>query len=52
MARLLIVDDEKNIRRSLETFFISCGHVVHSAADARAALAMLAGAEGCFACPR
>jgi len=46
MARLLIVDDEKNIRRSLETFFISCGHVVQSAADARAALAMLAGAEG------
>ncbi len=45
MARLLIVDDEKNIRRSLETFFISCGHVVHSAADARAALAILAGAE-------
>jgi NtrC-family two-component system response regulator AlgB len=47
MARLLIVDDEKNIRRSLETFFVSCGHSVACAPDARSALAALcAGAEG------
>ncbi len=46
MARLLIVDDEKNIRRSLQTFFESCGHQVHSAADARMALEQLAAADG------
>jgi two-component system, NtrC family, response regulator AlgB len=46
MARLLIVDDEKNIRRSLETFFLSQGHSVTAAADARAALNALAGADG------
>lgn len=46
MARLLIVDDEKNIRRSLETFFQSCGHQVQSAGDARAALALLASCDG------
>jgi two-component system, NtrC family, response regulator AlgB len=41
MARLLIVDDEKNIRRGLETFFVSCGHSVQTAADARTALEIL-----------
>jgi len=46
MARLLIVDDEKNIRRSLQTFFESCGHQVQSAADARMALEQLAAADG------
>jgi two-component system, NtrC family, response regulator AlgB len=46
MARLLIVDDEKNIRRSLETFFQSCGHQVQTAADARAALDLLAASDG------
>jgi NtrC-family two-component system response regulator AlgB len=46
MLRLLIVDDEKNIRRSLETFFESCGYAVHSAPDARTALDTLRGSEG------
>jgi two-component system, NtrC family, response regulator AlgB len=46
MARLLVVDDEKNIRRSLETFFLSCGHSVQLAASAREALNILASAEG------
>jgi len=46
MARLLIVDDEKNIRRSLETFFQSCGHQVQTAGDARAALELLAASDG------
>ena len=46
MARLLIVDDEKNIRRSLETFFQSCGHQVQTAGDARAALDLLAASDG------
>ena len=42
MAELLIVDDEKNIRRSLETFFLSAGHRVQTASDARTALELLA----------
>ena len=46
MARLLVVDDEKNIRRSLETFFQSCGHQVQTAADAREALELLAACDG------
>ncbi len=46
MARLLIVDDEKNIRRSLQTFFESCGHQVRGAADARMALEQLAASDG------
>ncbi|HXR34631.1 MAG TPA: sigma-54 dependent transcriptional regulator [Candidatus Binataceae bacterium] len=46
MARLLIVDDEKNIRRSLETFFQSCGHQVQTAGDARVALELLAASDG------
>ncbi len=31
MAKLLIVDDERNIRRSLMTFFESLGHMVRAA---------------------
>ncbi len=46
MPKLLIVDDEKNIRRSLETFFLSCGHSVATASDARAALDTLAAGDG------
>jgi two-component system, NtrC family, response regulator AlgB len=46
MPRLLIVDDEKNIRRSLETFFLSCGHSVATAPDARSALEALSGSDG------
>jgi two-component system, NtrC family, response regulator AlgB len=46
MARLLIVDDEKNIRRSLETFFLSCGHSVATAPDAHSALEAMAHADG------
>jgi two-component system, NtrC family, response regulator AlgB len=46
MVRLLLVDDEKNIRRSLETFFESCGYAVRSAPDARTALEMLRGSDG------
>jgi NtrC-family two-component system response regulator AlgB len=47
MARLLIVDDEKNIRANLATFFESCGHQVTLASNAPEALAALA-AAGCF----
>jgi NtrC-family two-component system response regulator AlgB len=42
MARLLIVDDEKNIRGSLATFFQSCSHTVDCADSARQALALIA----------
>jgi NtrC-family two-component system response regulator AlgB len=42
MANLLIVDDEKNIRRNLAIYFESCGHQVQSAESAALALAMLA----------
>ncbi len=47
MAKLLIVDDEKNIRNHLSTFFESCGHRVRTAESARQALEMLA-SEGEF----
>ncbi len=43
MASLLIVDDEKNIRRSLVSFFESIGYSVASAENGREAAAMLAG---------
>jgi NtrC-family two-component system response regulator AlgB len=46
MARLLIVDDEKNIRKSLETFFLSCGHTAMTAHDARSALEAMTNSEG------
>jgi NtrC-family two-component system response regulator AlgB len=41
MARLLIVDDEKNIRRNLCAFFEACGHKSASAASGAEALRML-----------
>jgi len=45
MAKLLIVDDEKNIRNHLSTFFESCGHRVRTAESAKQALEMLANEE-------
>ncbi len=42
MARLLIVDDEKNIRRSLAMFFESLGHKAQAVESARQALGALA----------
>ena len=42
MARLLIVDDEKNIRLSLVRFFDSLGHQVSEAENGAQASAMLA----------
>ncbi|MGO9605170.1 MAG: sigma-54-dependent transcriptional regulator [Candidatus Binataceae bacterium] len=42
MARLLIVDDEKNIRANLGRFFESHGHKVAIAESASAAMAILA----------
>ncbi|MGC1189488.1 MAG: response regulator, partial [Candidatus Binatus sp.] len=42
MARLLIVDDERNIRRSLTTFFESLGHEVRGAENGAQAVALLA----------
>ena len=42
MARLLIVDDEKNIRLSLVRFFDSLGHQVVEAENGAQASAMLA----------
>ena len=47
MAKLLIVDDEKNIRNHLSTFFETCGHQVRTAESAEQALALIAG-EGNF----
>lgn len=41
MARVLIVDDEKNIRRNLSAFFESCGHKSAGAASGAEALRML-----------
>jgi len=46
MARLLIVDDEKNIRQSITHFLVGCGHEVSAAESSREALKLLAeGAE-------
>lgn len=42
MASLLIVDDEKNIRRTLAAFFESSGHTVAIAEHGRAAAALVA----------
>jgi len=47
MAKLLIVDDEKNIRNHLSTFFETCGHQVRAAESAAQALALIAD-EGNF----
>jgi len=41
MAKLLIVDDERNIRRSLTTFFESLGHVVRAAENGTEAISLL-----------
>ena len=46
MAKLLIVDDEKNIRQSIAHFLTGCGHEVTAAETAGEALELLAnGAE-------
>jgi two-component system, NtrC family, response regulator AlgB len=45
MARLLIVDDEKNIRANLASFFQSIGHEVETAESGRQARAMIEGAS-------
>jgi NtrC-family two-component system response regulator AlgB len=42
MARILIVDDEKNIRERLASFFSSCGHQVRSTDSGQGALEVLA----------
>jgi NtrC-family two-component system response regulator AlgB len=42
MAKLLIVDDERNIRRNLERFFQSLGHTVATAEGGPQAVALLA----------
>ena len=41
MAKLLIVDDEKNIRRTLEAFFESLGHQVRAAESGAEAIRIL-----------
>jgi len=41
MAKLLVVDDEKNIRSNLSTLFESCGHQVRTAENAPEALDLL-----------
>ena len=43
MARILIVDDEKNIRTHLATFLESCNYQVRTAESAQQALIQLAG---------
>ena len=43
MAKLLIVDDERNIRRSLERFFQSLGHTVITAEGGPQAAELIAG---------
>lgn len=47
MAKLLVVDDEKNIRVNLAKFLESCGHQVEIAESGPKALAILSG-EGDF----
>src|SRR5579862_4285961 len=42
MAKLLVVDDDKNIRQSLTNFLTGCGHEVLSAESSREALEILA----------
>jgi CheY-like chemotaxis protein len=42
MAKILNVDDERNIRKNLASFFESCGNRVRTAASAADALATLA----------
>jgi len=45
MARVLVVDDDKSIRRTLEKLLQSDGHQVLTAADGREAIAALPGAD-------
>jgi len=45
MARILIVDDERNIRAHLTTFFETCGHQVRSAGSGQQALALIGGEQ-------
>ena len=45
MARLLVVDDERNIRVRLASFFEGCGHVVQTAESGKEALELLASNE-------
>jgi DNA-binding NtrC family response regulator len=42
MAKLLIVDDDKNIRETLATFFRTCGHHVRTFENGQEALAAFA----------
>ncbi|HKV55779.1 MAG TPA: sigma-54 dependent transcriptional regulator [Candidatus Binataceae bacterium] len=44
MAKILIVDDEKNIRAGLMTFFVSCGYEVIGAESGARALELLSAA--------
>jgi NtrC-family two-component system response regulator AlgB len=46
MAKLLIVDDEKNIRTHLTTFFEGCGHYVRAAESGQQALTLLSEEPG------
>jgi DNA-binding NtrC family response regulator len=41
MAKLLVVDDEKNIRDSLVKFFVACGHRAYAAGNGSEALKLL-----------
>jgi len=45
MGRILIVDDEKNIRTNLATFFEGCGHRVSSAESGAKAIELLEAGE-------
>ena len=45
MAKLLVVDDEKNIRHTLAEYLESCGHQVRVAESGKQALALLAASE-------
>ncbi len=45
MAKLLIVDDEKNIRARLATFFENCGHSVRTAESGERALEVMTDGE-------
>jgi DNA-binding NtrC family response regulator len=42
MAKLLVVDDERNIRVRLASFFESCGHTIQPAESGEQALELLA----------
>jgi CheY-like chemotaxis protein len=46
MAKLLIVDDEKNIRGNLVIFFEGRGYDVRAADSGQQALALISGEDG------